>query len=489
MKHAALSFALLVAALGIVPQILHAQKKAGELKLEPRVFDGPNGAKVEGFRGTLTVRENRNNPNSRLIDLVFAKFNTTSKNPGPPIIYLAGGPGGSGIAAARGPRFPLFMAMREIGDVIALDQRGTGTSVPSVACRETFTYPIDQPFVYEKAFELLRAASHSCAESLKAEGADLAGYNTNENSDDIEDLRKALGAPKISLWGISYGTHLAINTIRRHEKSIHRVILAGVEGPQHTIKLPSDIEKHFVNLDRLAKAEPELSIKVPSLTALMKQVLDEVDKKPAVVEVTDPRTNQPVKVTINKEALQLLIAFRLGTDEPLFPAAFYALSKGDFSRAAQGWVRLVSGTQTIGSGMSNMMDCFSGISPARSKRVAAEAKTTLLGNALNYPFPEICSAWGNPDLGEDFRKNIKTDAPTLFISGTLDVRTPPSNADEVRKGFKNNYHLIIDGAVHSDPLFLSSPKILETMLQFMRGEKPTTLSITLDPIKFQQIAK
>ena len=97
--------------------------------------------------------------------------------------------------------------------------------------------------------------------------------------------------------------------------------------------------------------------------------------------------------------------------------------------------------------------------------------------------------WGNPDLGDEFRKNIRTSVPTLFISGTFDVRTPPSNAEEVRKGFKNSYHLIIDGAVHSDPLFLSSPKILETMMQFMRGEKPTTLSITLDPIKFQQIPK
>src|SRR6187455_1721594 len=110
MKGVAFSMMLLAAVFVVVPLNLHAQKKAGDIKLEPRVFDGPKGEKVEGARGTLTVPENRNNPNSRLIDLTFAKFNTTSKNPGPPVIYLAGGPGGSGIAAARGTRFPLFMA-------------------------------------------------------------------------------------------------------------------------------------------------------------------------------------------------------------------------------------------------------------------------------------------------------------------------------------------------------------------------------------------
>jgi pimeloyl-ACP methyl ester carboxylesterase len=59
-----------------------------------------------------------------LIELAFVRFKSTAKNPGPPIVYLAGGSGGSGIGAARGSRFPLFMALREIADVIAFDQSG-----------------------------------------------------------------------------------------------------------------------------------------------------------------------------------------------------------------------------------------------------------------------------------------------------------------------------------------------------------------------------
>src|SRR5690606_28539839 len=64
----------------------------------------------------------------RRIRLGYVRFPSTAAQPGPPIIYLAGGPGGSGVDAATGPRFPIFMALRAVADVIAFDQRGTGLS-------------------------------------------------------------------------------------------------------------------------------------------------------------------------------------------------------------------------------------------------------------------------------------------------------------------------------------------------------------------------
>ncbi|HEX8922871.1 MAG TPA: hypothetical protein VF766_15460, partial [Pyrinomonadaceae bacterium] len=107
-----------------------AQRKAGDLKLKPYVFENGKGEKVEAELGVLLVPENRRNPQSNLIELAFVRFKSTAQNPGAPIVYLAGGPGGSGTGTATGSRFSLFMAMREVGDVIAFDQRGTGMSKP-----------------------------------------------------------------------------------------------------------------------------------------------------------------------------------------------------------------------------------------------------------------------------------------------------------------------------------------------------------------------
>ncbi len=145
MRIAANSFLFATMFSCVLYSAIAAQQKAGDLKIENRVFTSAKGDKVDAEYGRLYVPENRNKPNSRLIELSFVRFKSTSPDPGPPIVYLAGGPGNSGIAAARGARFPLFMPMREVSDVIALDQRGTGNSLPDVRCSENLSFPTDNP--------------------------------------------------------------------------------------------------------------------------------------------------------------------------------------------------------------------------------------------------------------------------------------------------------------------------------------------------------
>lgn len=105
------------------------------LRLEPFRFESAAGDVVDAELGHLAVPENRSAPTSRTVSLAFVRFPATTPTPGPPIVYLAGGPGGSGIDAAGGPRFALFMALRAVGDVIALDQRGTGRSNAIPPCQ------------------------------------------------------------------------------------------------------------------------------------------------------------------------------------------------------------------------------------------------------------------------------------------------------------------------------------------------------------------
>ena len=458
-------------------------QKAGDLKITPRVFESAGGEKVDAEFGELMVPENRQKPNSRLIQLAFIRFKSTSPNPASPIVYLAGGPGGSGIGAARGSRFPLFMTMREVADVIALDQRGVGLAKPNLNCKETVSFAPDKLLRREDLLELSRTQSRACAETFKQQGVDLTGYNTNESADDLEDLRKAIGAQKISLWAISYGTHLSLATVKRHEQSIDRMILAGIEGPAHTIKLPGNIQKHLEHIDQLVKADPNLSKDIPSFVGLVRTVMEKLEREPVTVQVTDPATKQPASVVLNKFAIQLMTAFAFGSDEAGLPAIYYAMSQGNYSLAAQRWMGISRG-RSVGSAMAYMMDCASGVSSERRELIAREARTALLEDVMDFPFPSVCDAWGNPDAGSAFRAPAKSKVPTLFISGTFDVRTPPSNAEEVRRGFPNSSHLIIDGAVHSDPLFLSSPQIKDVMLQFMKGQKLSTTSIKLEPLKF-----
>jgi pimeloyl-ACP methyl ester carboxylesterase len=464
--------------------VLVAQQKAGALTLKPYTFENFKGEKTAAEFGTLLVPENRSNPKSNLIELAFVRFKSTAKNPGPPIVYLAGGPGGSGIGAASGSRFPLFMAFREIADVIAFDQRGTGHSKPNLGCYERMAMPLDVAPSRDMALKELRANAKACSSYWRdIQRVDLTGYNSNESADDLEDLRKALGVPKISLWGISYGTHLTFAALRRHPQSISRAILAGIEGPDHTYKSPANIQQHLEDLAALVKADPQIGKDIPDLLGLMKSVFDQLDAQPQTVEITDPRTKQKVRVIVNKFVMQYIVGNNIGTTVTVnFPAFFYRASKGDFTNPAQVWLNI--SRQGIGSAMSFMMDCASGQTAARRERIALEAKSTLLEDLSNFPFPQVCEEWKAPDLGDEFRSPLKSNVPVLFISGTLDARTPVSNAEEYLKGFTNGTHLIIDGAVHSDPLFLSSPKIKDGMMEFLRGEKVTVTRTAAPPMKF-----
>ena len=475
---------LLLMTILISTTAIGAQPKAGALKVKPYIFENDQKQKVDAEFGTLLVPENRSNPQSNLIELAFVRFKSTAKNPGPPIVYLAGGPGGSGIFTAKGSRFPLFMALREIADVIAFDQRGTGYSKPNLGCFDRLALPLDVAPTREAAIKELRKNSKSCAFYWRdIQRVDLTGYNTNENADDLEDLRKALGAQQISLWSISYGTHLAFATMRRHPQSIARAILAGTEGPDHTYKLPSNIQKHLEDLAAVIKADPQVGKEIPDFLGLMKSVFDRLDAQPETVEITDPETKLKVKVIVNKFVMQYIVANNIGTTVTArFPAMFYRASKGDFTNLAQVW--LGETRSGIGSAMSYMMDCASGWTAARRERIASEAKGTLLEDIFNFPFPDVCTEWNAPDLGDAFRAPLHSDVPVLFISGTLDARTPISNAEEYRTGFPNSTHIIIEGAVHSDPLFLSSPKIKEGMMEFLRGQPVTTTKITAPPMKF-----
>jgi pimeloyl-ACP methyl ester carboxylesterase len=98
------------------------------------------------------------------------------------------------------------------------------------------------------------------------------------------------------------------------------------------------------------------------------------------------------------------------------------------------------------------MDCASGASPERRALIEREARETLLGNAIDFPLPDICNAVGCPDLGDEFRAAPRSALPVLFITGTLDCRTPAENVDELAPGLPNHQHLVIDGAGHGDLL-------------------------------------
>ena len=108
-------FPLLIVALGFAlcgAVAAETESPPFGLALEPYDFAPLDGDTVSAELGHITVPENRAKPDGKKLQLAFVRFPCTSETCGSPLVYLAGGPGGSGIGTARFNRFAMFMAMR-----------------------------------------------------------------------------------------------------------------------------------------------------------------------------------------------------------------------------------------------------------------------------------------------------------------------------------------------------------------------------------------
>lgn len=458
-----------VVAIGLTPIVCAGQAASVPFLMAPYTFVTQDGRRVPAELGHLKVPENRKSHQRRSIEIAIVRFKSTASNPGPPIFYLSGGPGVSAIEQVRGRYFDRYMKLREAADLIVVDQRGTGMSSPNLECPQKLNYPFDKPLRRDEMLRLYIQRSYECAKYWKTQGVDLSAYNTNENADDIDSVRAAFGFKKISLFGASYGSHLAFAIIRRHERVLHRVVVAGIEGPDQTYKLPNQVQRNLEQIKALYAALPKKQHRIGDFLGVLQSLIRNLQKRPITVTAVDPNTNQSIEVVVGAFDLQYEIASRLPgriANIMLFPSIVKAMANGDFSTLAKWSVedRLAS----IGSAMSFVMDCSSGASPSRSYTIMREEKNTILGRLIDFPFPEVCGAWGSPDLGPGFRSPLRSRLPTLFLSGSLDGRTPIRNAEAVRQGFPNSAHIIVDGAGHADALMFN-PETQMLMARFLKG--------------------
>ena len=451
---------------------------------EPYTYVGHQQQQVTAEIGYFQVPENRRNPDSRQLTLSFVKFPSTSATPKNPIVYLAGGPGGSATGTAKRPRFELFMKLREVSDVILFDQRGTGLSSDLKECQAgsvNLAEPTDPATVIDQT----RTELKTCVRQWQAQGVDLKGYNTRESAADLVALKKALGADKLDLWGISYGTHLAFAAAKYHPEIIDQMVLASSEGLDHTIKRPARVDALINKVDAMLKADPATRSKYPALADTLSRQLARLEAEPLVVESRDFRTKETITVGIGKMDLQFALSYILLMDPKYLkqmPRLIYDMDRGSYAEIA-GYIAYIKSMAGSFHPMSLAMDAASGISAKRWAQVQQEAKSSYIGRTTNFPFPDINSVLPVDDLGDEFRREVESDIPTLFLAGTLDGRTLYQSQRELADNFSNASLLTIDGAGHN--LYMSHPAIPGKIVDFLSGKPVPSQTLALPPLEFQ----
>lgn len=416
---------------------------------------------------------------SRTIDLAVVRVRRVGAAHSPSAhIILAGGPGDSGVDQVLGlaRRGGALFANLVTGDVIGIDQRGTGQSVPGLASSALYALPLDQPGALETWLPIIERVSAAEATRLRQAGIGLEAYNTRESADDVAEVCEALGYARVTLWGRSYGTHLALATVARHAALVDRLVLVSPEGLDHTWKLPSQVDAVLARLETRG-AGP--------LVAPLTTILERLRREPVSVTVSHPQSGRPTTIVLGAFDVQWIVSQALGDPRSLvtLPSAIRELLGGNFQRFAQ--IAILRRERTgVQSAMKMMMDLSSGATAARRERIAREASTALLGNAINFPGMYLDRSWGAVDLGDAFRRPVTSNVPTLFLVGDLDPRTPVDNAREAATTLSRASVVVIENATHQFDLF-GAPPLREILERFLSGEPLSADRIALPPLVFK----
>ena len=472
----------LVASLVLVLPAFSQQARHGKVTFEPYTLTTYDGQSHPAELGRLWVPENRRGKSPRLIQIAFVRLKSSAVKPAAPIIYLSGGPGVPASAMARVPVYwNLFEKLRQVADVILLDQRGSGMSSPNLDdCPTDGKFPSDAFASRQKFVHALAHATGNCSWYWRSKGVDVTGYNTEESADDVEDLREALGATQISLLGHSYGTELAFAVIRRHGKSVQRAVLAGVEGPGDHDTAPMVLDLQLKKMAYLVASDPGLGKEIPDLVSLFQQDAERLDDHPVELTITKQTTKKPLSLTAGSVALSFVTEQMLsdGRSVSHLPALLQSINREDYSLLQQQMEGLYNDFDSGITLMGRTMDCSAGTPPERLVQTESEARASLFGDVSRIDMqPDICKeALGSFSLGPEYFAPLYSTVPVLFLSGTFDADTPPMQAERMRWGFPHSTHIVIKNGFHET---LPAERVQAVVVDFLKGEDVDDRNVVL----------
>ncbi|PLX14687.1 MAG: hypothetical protein C0597_09635 [Marinilabiliales bacterium] len=408
--------------------------------------------KIETTYGTIVVKENRSKPDSRFITLPVKKLHSLSENPKEPIFLLYGGPGSSNLREAP------FLWLLEEHDIVMVGYRGVDGSVSLQSHEIPEALASEGSPLGQENIKRLTEASLRAYDRYKSEGIDIDAYNMIEVIDDFEDARKALGYNKINLWGFSYGTRVSYLFGLRYPESINRTLIEGVNPPGHFVWEPADIDNLYAYLGEQWKKYPECLAKSPDIVKTIENVLASLTRKYK-------------KITINPDKVKMMLFMMAYTRTGIVQTfdAFVAAEQGDYSGIA--FLSMAFDQLPNMPGMywgDNFAKAFSAdFDPNRDYIKDMDPEGSLIGSPMSKLFSiGTFGGWPIKSIPEEYKKMQTSNVPTLMISGSIDISTPPQYSTELLQYLPNGQQIVLIDRGHQDTGALQKDAYHKLVLSF-----------------------
>lgn len=439
------------------------------------------GGKAVTECGWLIVPEDWDNPEARKIKLAVVIFRAVNPEPSlSPIIYLAGGPGGhplgdDGRFMARWRRTADYSLTGHT--LIVFDQRGTGLSSPKLDCREaqdaTVWWPlstipegdIDKPARVHAAFA-------ACMARHLAAGRQLNAFNTLQSATDVEALRRALELEDIILYGLSYGTRLALTVMKLYPRNIEAAILDSVFPPKAEYA-GSDAGTFGPALDRLfatCKRDEDCAMAYPDLRGRLLRVLTQLARQPVTVEITNYQGGEPLYARVDHRMFLEVLRNGMADTARLhqLPLLISGAAEGEYWRLVPHIENTVfgyfPGSYALGAMLAVRCNDDAGLARPQEDPDGSATYAYLRDYAEWYDDYSFCEFWPmNPNTRN--RDAVVSDIPSLLLAGGLDAATTVEQAEMAAETLRNS-HLFVFPA-HAHVQLRGDPCAWEIVIEFL----------------------
>jgi pimeloyl-ACP methyl ester carboxylesterase len=374
------------------------------------------------------------------------------------IFLIAGGPGqGSARSFDLGDEDSagLFRFLFPGYTLVAYDDRGTGDSgLLNCPALQVSTSPAGQ--------DLLAA---QCAASI---GASAPFYGTADHAADLDAVRAALGFDKIAIYGVSYGTKLALAYAYAYPQHVELMVLDSILPTNQPDPYSSNVAR-AMPATLAAFCASVCGNVTPDFAGEVVTVANRLAAKPAHgnVLLADGKTT---KDTLDGTGLLSLIVdadLNPGLAVEL-PAAIHAARYGAMAPLLRLHVIDERGSIESAADLSAALyaatDCRDGPFPWPADS-APSTRPALLQQAVSAlppgtfgPFgswayqlgnASFCDEWPTPAGGADLAVGPLPNVPVLGLSGGFDMRTPTVDARGVMAQFPQGKLVVVPGIGHS----------------------------------------
>ncbi len=409
--------------------------------------------------GKLVVPEQHASLDGPTIELDVAIIKSKSENPAPdPIVMMQGGPGGSTIDAYL-QLIPMSETLSNINrDIVLFDQRGTIYTKPSLFCEQYYDEGIRQlneDISYEESNRRAQEALKACHDQFVKEGVNLSGFDSFENAADVEALRQVMGWDQINLYGVSYGTLLALHVMREYPSGLRSVILDSVVPPQRNF-IPEAAQSQNRAMEAVFQAcaaDAGCNAAYPDLKKVFYETVSQLDKDKATIQLTDMETGKTYPALMDGDTLiSSVIQMLYVTDFiPVIPRIIYNVRAGDYSFMER-VLSIIVFDRTMSVGMYYSVLCAedADFTMEDVKLQGLPEEMVEMGKDGASQFLDTCTFWKVDPLPAVVDEPVTSDIPTLVLTGGFDPITPPSYAREAATTLSKSYYFEFPAGGHGE---------------------------------------